>query len=61
MQNKTSFIATTKILLSSCALLKSAFTVLQAVFQLRVIHTYVHARKTLNPFQYYIWNEQLFR
>ena len=27
---------------------------LKAVFQLRVFHTYVHARKTLNPFQYYI-------
>ena len=34
--------------------------VLKAVFQLRVFHTYVHARKTLNPFQYYISNEQLF-
>ena len=33
--------------------------ILKAVFQLRVFHTYVHARKvharkTLNPFQYYI-------
>ena len=27
---------------------------LKAVFQLRVFHTYVHARKTLIPFQYYI-------
>ena len=27
---------------------------LKAVFQLRVFHTPVHARKTLNPFQYYI-------
>ena len=26
----------------------------KAVFQLRVFHMYVHARKTLNPFQYYI-------
>ena len=26
----------------------------KAVFQLRVFHTQVHARKTLNPFQYYI-------
>ena len=32
----------------------------KAVFQLRVFHTYVHARKTLNPFQYYSWNEQSF-
>ena len=28
--------------------------ILKAVFQLRVFHTYVHARKTLNPFQCYI-------
>ena len=28
--------------------------ILKAVFQLRVFYTYVHARKTLNPFQYYI-------
>ena len=26
---------------------------LKAVFQLRVFHTYIHARKALNPFQYY--------
>ena len=26
---------------------------LKAVFQLHVFHTYVRARKTLNPFQYY--------
>ena len=36
------------------------FVTVKAVFHLRVFHTYVHARKTLNPFQYYIWNEQLF-
>ena len=29
-------------------------TFLKAVFQLRVFHTYVHARKSLNQFQYYI-------
>ena len=28
--------------------------VYKGCFQLRVFHTYVHARKTLNPFQYYI-------
>ena len=33
---------------------------LKAVFQLRVFYTYVHARKSLNPFQYYIWSEQMF-
>ena len=27
---------------------------IKAVFQLRVFHTYVDARKSLNPFQYYI-------
>ena len=26
----------------------------KAVFQLHVFYTYVHARKSLNPFQYYI-------
>ena len=33
---------------------------LKAVFQLRVFYTYVHVRKSLNPFQYYIWSEQMF-
>ena len=32
----------------------------KAVFQLRVFYKYVHARKSLNPFLYYIWKEQMF-
>ena len=35
-------------------------TILKAVFQLRVFYTYVHARKSLNLFQYYIWSKQMF-
>ena len=31
----------------------------KAVFQFRVFYTYVHARKSLNPFQYYIWTKQM--
>ena len=34
--------------------------ILKAVFQLRVFYTYVQARKSLNLFQHYIWNEQMF-
>ena len=30
---------------------------IKAVFQLRVLHAYVHARESLNQYQYYIWNE----
>ena len=30
------------------------FQIVKAVFQLRVFYTYVHARKSLNSFQYYI-------
>ena len=34
--------------------------IIKAAFQLRVFYTYVHARKSLNPIQYYIWSEQMF-
>ena len=32
---------------------------LKAVFHCRVFHTHVHARKTLNPFRCYLWNNQI--
>ena len=38
----------------------SGKVILKAVFQLRVFYTYVHARESLNPFLYYIGNEQMF-
>ena len=38
----------------------SVNTSVKAVFQLRVFYTCVHARKSLNPFLYYICNEQMF-
>ena len=32
----------------------SVVAIIKAAFQLRVFYTYVHARKNLNPIQYYI-------
>ena len=39
---------------------QQSFLVVKAVFQLRVLYTYVHARKSLNPVRYYIWSKQMF-
>ena len=33
---------------------------LKAVSQLCRFYTYMHARKSLDPFQYYIWSKQMF-
>jgi hypothetical protein len=33
--------------------------VVKADFHFCVFHTYVYARKTLNPFKYYLWNNQI--